>query len=373
MKTKKVTIGSSEIDVALHRGANYGRSPLFWASLGEYPVYDVNAYRMMTTDRVRTSKYFNAVNKFVSGKVVLDIGTGADLNWTLASVEAGAKKVYAIEEILESYEKASAKIIDLGLEDKISLIYGKSLEVNLPEKVDVCVSEIIGTIGSSEGVCVALADARKRFMKPDAVMIPERCATKIAAVMLPDELYSSSGFDDRPFPLVGLIPMKSVEDVMNSIGYPFDCRLCISDFPQTNILSTSGVIEDLFFDKEIKSEYNFETSLEITKPGRLDGFLLWINLWVDLEGGVIDSYNQQTSWAPVYFPAFGDGVSVIAGDEIEINCEMAPSSNGVNPDYKLRGKIKTTGRDIEWKFDSFHQERRFREGHLYKKLFPLHT
>ena len=371
MKTKVVSVGSSKVDVALYRGENFGRAAQFWASLGEYPVYDANTYNMMTNDRVRTGRYFNAVNKYAPGNTVLDIGTGADLNWAVASVEAGAVKVYAIEEILESYEKASAKILTLGLEDKISLIYGNSLKVELPEKVDVCVSEIIGTIGSSEGVCVALKDARARFMKPDAIMIPQRCVTKIAGVTLPEELYANSGFDDRPFPYVGLIPMKSVEDVLNSIGYPFDCRLCISNFPQSNFLSSMGTIEDLFFDNEIESRYDFETSVVISKSGRLDGFLLWLNLWVDMEDSVIDTYNDQTSWAPVYFPAFDEGIFVNVGDKIKIYCEIRLSDNGLNPDYSLTGTIDNGFETTEWKFVSFHHAPELRKSYLYKKLFPL--
>jgi len=42
--------------------------------------------------------------------------------------------------------------------------------------VDVCVSEIIGSIASAEGAAASSNDAR-RFLKPDGVMIRAVCDT----------------------------------------------------------------------------------------------------------------------------------------------------------------------------------------------------
>ncbi|MEJ7675715.1 MAG: amino acid adenylation domain-containing protein [Chitinophagaceae bacterium] len=136
----------------------------FWPSVGEYPVYDEVLYFAMTHDKKRVLKYKNAINQFVKGKSVVEIGTGKDAILARLCVEAGARIVYAIEMGKEAFDQANVLIKELGYEEKIVLIQGDALVVNLPEAVDICVSEIIGTIGGSEGAGVILNDAQ-RFLK----------------------------------------------------------------------------------------------------------------------------------------------------------------------------------------------------------------
>ena len=78
--------------------------------------------------------------------------------------------MYAIERNEDAYRRANDLINNLGLTDRIILIHGDATQVQLPERVDVCVSEILGTIGSSEGVVSLLNDAR-RFLKDDGIMM----------------------------------------------------------------------------------------------------------------------------------------------------------------------------------------------------------
>ena len=126
---------------------------------------------------------------------LVDIGTGKDAVLARLCVEAGASIVYAIEIDKEAFEQAKSLVAELGYEQKIIMIFGDGLEVNLPEPVDICVSEIIGTIGGSEGAGVILNNA-KRFLKPGGVMIPERSVTRIAAACLPDALYKTPCFGE---------------------------------------------------------------------------------------------------------------------------------------------------------------------------------
>src|SRR5204862_5901410 len=120
------------------------------------------------------------INRNVKDKVVLDIGTGKDAILARLCVEAGAKRVYAIELLKETYDKAEVTIARLDLTDKITLIHGNSMEVELPEKIDVCVSEIVEPIGGVVGAAPIINNAWL-FIKDDGVMIPERSLTHIAA------------------------------------------------------------------------------------------------------------------------------------------------------------------------------------------------
>ena len=130
-----------------------------WPSEGEYPVYEEVLYFAMTHDKKRVLKYKNAIDEVVKGKSVVDIGTGKDAILARMCIEAGARIVYAIEMDKAAFEKAKVLIENLGYQEKIILIHGNALEISLPEQVDVCVSEIIGTISSSEGATVILNNA----------------------------------------------------------------------------------------------------------------------------------------------------------------------------------------------------------------------
>src|SRR5262249_49940333 len=152
----------------------------------------------------RNRAYRSAIGAAVKGRIALDIGTGADAILARLCVEAGAKHVYGIEVSEEAYRRARELIETLGLEGRGTIICGDSTRVQLPEQVDVCVSEIFGTIGSSEGVVDILTDAR-RFMKDGGVMIPERCVTRIAAISLPEELAEE--------PRLAALPRHYVEEV----------------------------------------------------------------------------------------------------------------------------------------------------------------
>ncbi|NJR75448.1 MAG: amino acid adenylation domain-containing protein [Scytonema sp. CRU_2_7] len=221
-----------------------------WPSVGEYPVYDEFLYYAMTNDQRRNNSYKFAINQLVKDKVVVEIGTGKDAILSRFCVEAGAKKVYAIEIGEEAYRQAEANINNLGLSGTITLIHGDATQVNLPEFADVCVSEIMGTIAGSEGVTVILNDAR-RFLKQDSVMIPFKGVTKIAPACLPDELLDNPRFTE--------LTAYYTEQVFEEVGYPFDLRLCIKKFPQSNIISNNVEnFENLDFTKIVAPEYCHE-------------------------------------------------------------------------------------------------------------------
>ena len=70
----------------------------------------------------------------------------------------------------------------------LCLFQGYSTEVELPEKVDLLVGEIIGSVATEESVYSTIRDAQARFMKDPynaASYIPQRVQTLIAPVSWP--------------------------------------------------------------------------------------------------------------------------------------------------------------------------------------------
>ena len=308
--------------------------PELWPSVGEYFVYDDLLYYAMTNDEARNRAYRAAINSLVKGKTVVDVGTGADAILARFCMEAGAERVYAIEVLEEAFERARALIDRLGLSDRILLRHGDSRQVELPEKVDVCVSELIGTIGSSEGVISILNDAQ-RFLKPGGVMIPHRSITRIAAVSLPEELLCRPRFTE--------LSGHYAEKIFRKIGYPFDVRVCIKDFPLSHLVSDSQVFEDLSFTGQLPPELETRIELTMQRDARLDGFLLWLNLY-PAPGVLIDVLSEQHNWLPVYFPAFHPGVEVREGDVIRAVCSVILPDGRFTPNYRLEGTVIRSGR-----------------------------
>jgi len=127
----------------------------------------------MLNDKQRTLSYLKGIQEVVQpGDIVIDIGTGTGI-LAIAAARAGALHVYAIE-ASGIGKLAKAIFEDNGLSDRITLIGGWSTQVNLPEKADVLISEIIGNEPLGERVLETTMDAMKRLLKPNARLVPHK-------------------------------------------------------------------------------------------------------------------------------------------------------------------------------------------------------
>jgi amino acid adenylation domain-containing protein len=340
--------------------------PELWPSVAEFFVYDELLYYAMTHDERRNKSYKVAINRLVKDKIVVEVGTGQDAVLAKFCAEAGARKVYAVELMEESYKKARETIQHAGLEETIVCIHGDAARIQLPEKADVCISEIVGSIGGSEGAAVILNNAR-RFLKEDGVMIPQKSITKIAAVRLPDSLHGNPRFTQTP--------ANYTEKIFRHMGYPFDLRVCVRNLPPSAVISNREIFESLDFSAAVEAEAVNRIHLVIHKDSRLDGFLLWLNLHT-VEGEVIDILEHEHCWLPVFVPLFYPGIQVTAGDRIEAQCIRTLSENNINPDFRINGVLKRADRDREaaaFDYHLPHFEKRYKVGPFYQKLFEEET
>jgi protein arginine N-methyltransferase 1 len=123
-------------------------------------------------DRARLRAFHDAIDASVKpGDVVLDIGTGTGI-LAFFACKAGAKRVYAVEEG-PAMEIAKGLADHNGLSDRIVFIHGRSTEIDLPEPVDVIVTETLWCFGIGEGVVSWVSDARNRFLRDGGRIVPE--------------------------------------------------------------------------------------------------------------------------------------------------------------------------------------------------------
>ena len=146
--------------------------------------FEGDNYEFMRDDSRRTLSYYAAIRERLAasaeGQVVLDLGTGSLALLALEAARAGAKRVYAIESQPESAQLAREAVAAAGYSGVVEIVEGKSTCVTLPEKVDLLVSETVGSMASEEGLYATMADAHRRHVKRPteaASWIPHRVQT----------------------------------------------------------------------------------------------------------------------------------------------------------------------------------------------------
>lgn len=128
----------------------------------------------MLYDEPRNHFYKKMIESKVRGKTVFEIGTGTGFLALLAA-EAGAKHVYACEMNPLFQHLSEQTISQSAYASAITVIAKESTKievgVDLPEKVDVIISEILSTDVFSENMIAYLRDA-KRLLKPQGLFLP---------------------------------------------------------------------------------------------------------------------------------------------------------------------------------------------------------
>ncbi|ETP33230.1 hypothetical protein F442_18208 [Phytophthora nicotianae P10297] len=137
--------------------------------------------KQMLSDDLRMQSYRDAIfenpNHF-KDKVVLDVGTGSGI-LSIWAAQAGARKVYAVE--ATDIAQQARKVIKANNQDHIiTVIQSKIEDVELPEKVDVVISEWMGYFLLRESMFDSVIVARDRWLKPEGAMFPSHASMSIA-------------------------------------------------------------------------------------------------------------------------------------------------------------------------------------------------
>jgi len=236
----------------------------------------LDEYEAMRDDRLRTSKYEAAIRRRLAGsnymQTVVDLGTGPFALFAIMAARAGARKVYAIEKRPAVAALANEAVAAAQLEQTIEVIEGNSMALQLPERVDFVVSELIGSIAKQEGVQCIIDDASRRFLKnvpSNGVgscpkMIPARAQTFIAPVSY------------------AYHPLLRVK--------PENLRPVRLDSESTDIsfLSEPALLEDFDFcspmasgQEEVK-EFNFKLPAQTSSSATMfSGFAMWCRVVMD--------------------------------------------------------------------------------------------
>lgn len=187
----------------------------------------------MMQDFVRTSTYQKAIhgnfNDF-NGKVVLDVGAGSGI-LSFFAAQSGAAKVYAVE-ASNMAQYAQQLVTANNLSERITVIAGKIEEIDLPEKVDIIISEPMGYMLYNERMLETYLHAKK-WLKPNGKMFPSRGDLHVAPFCdeaLYIEQYNKANFwYQTSFHNVDLSTLREAamkEYFRQPIVDTFDIRIC---------------------------------------------------------------------------------------------------------------------------------------------------
>ncbi|MGH9313419.1 MAG: methyltransferase domain-containing protein [Vicinamibacterales bacterium] len=290
----------------------------------------VDEHRRYLTDRPRIEAFRRAIREVVrTGTVVADVGSGSGILGLLAC-EAGAGRVYSIE-ATGMIELARAVAARNGFADRLRFVHAESVEVELPEQVDVLVCDQVGHFGFEAGLFDFVSDARRRFLKPGGAMVPARVRLQIAPVSDPELAAGVRFWCERP----AGFDMSPAHAWAANTGYP-------TKLEADQCLGASAVAADVDVIGFTGQPLVLEVSLPIATRGLLDGIGGWFT--ADLAPGVTLTNSplspDRIDRRNVYFPI--DPVAVEPGDLLAVRMRILPTEVVVS----WRGEVTRAGRAL---------------------------
>ncbi|KAL1462564.1 hypothetical protein WDU94_014392 [Cyamophila willieti] len=258
---------------------------------------DLEVHKLMLADSVRNEAYRTAIcdnPDIFNGKTVLDVGTGTGFLAILCA-KAGATKVYAVE-ASDMAELATINVHENEVVDKVQVVQSRVEDVELPEKVDIIISEWMGFYLLHESMLDSVIFARDKFLKPEGLMYPYKCI-----------LYSAPSYSPDLFEFWGNI--SGVQ--MNTIGQLYRTKYTgkpeIMELDPNNILSKPvEVYQFNTKDVQLNDLNNISKNVysECIKNGHVNGISLWFDVFfhasnksdIILSTAPVSSPSQLTHW-----------------------------------------------------------------------------
>jgi 2-polyprenyl-3-methyl-5-hydroxy-6-metoxy-1,4-benzoquinol methylase len=245
---------------------------------GEMGFDAAHIHVLMLNDATRVERYVEAIRTVVRpGDVVLDVGTGTGI-LAMAAVRAGARHVYAVE-ASGIGRVAQAMFEANGLAERITLVPGWSTQVDLPERADVMVSEIIGNEALGEHVLEVVLDAKKRLLKPGSRLIPSGLRVRGLAVTIPPDEVEKRTFTAEAARAwterygLDFGPLARVPPAADRAFFPWPRRA--RDWP---VLSEPAALVDIVFADALAPAVGGGTTVRATAAGRMNGLLVYFDL-----------------------------------------------------------------------------------------------
>ena len=293
-------------------------------------MYSLEDYGGMIADTHRIGAYAKAIATAVRpGDVVAEIGCGPGV-FSLLACRAGARRVYAIDQdpiVSLSNQLAVAN----GFGNQMECLQRDSRSVELPERVNVIVSDIRGVLPFYGLAIPVMEDARQRFLRPCGVVIPQRDLL-MAAVIEAGEFYSGI-----------LSPWRdSVLSIDFSPAVPLTLHGCYtSKFKAEQLLTKPQTWCVLDYAAGAPARAAARLSFQVKREGAGHGICLWFETQLFEDIGYSSGPDGAATIYRQMFLPWLEAVRVTEGQKIEVQLQ----ADLIASDYIWRWDTKIYGSD----------------------------
>jgi type I protein arginine methyltransferase len=322
-----------------------------WFPLSEdILAWDDDFHDLMLNDALRMRAYEKGIKEAVKkDSIVVDVGTGTGI-LSLWALEAGAKKVYGIEVNKNRIQRALKRITNAGFKDKFEIINALSYDVQLPERADLIISEILGNLADNEDMIRILNDAHNRFLSPEGKMLPlttETYLVPVTSVKAHNQILGKN--------VKGINAAYDLNDLLSKLGISnqFDIYYDVI-IPESSRLADSELVRVFKFDGTEEPEYESEHTFTIKKEGTFTGFQGYFiarlsdNVNLDISGDDIENRQTSDCWKHCYLP-IQTSFSVSEGDIITLRFARhypTLSNSPFRQCYSWGGSVKRNGAEV---------------------------
>jgi SAM-dependent methyltransferase len=295
-------------------------------------------HRSMLRDTTRTFAFSEALSQLVTPEsVVLDMGTGTGILGMLAA-RLGARRVYAVERTPIA-ETARKLIEDNQLQDTVTVIQADAATVELPEPVDVVVSEWLGGIGIDENMLPILIAVRDRHLRPSGVMIPSVVTSWAAPTFDPFIADELTYFDSRPYGLdLSRISALTAQELFYGRHYLTADQLVCPPQPMWRVdVGSVSVAHAKSFSARL--EFRFD------KKQTVNCLMMWFTATLAGTVRLSCSPDSATCWGRTVAP-LRRPVTVPRATPLTVQVDVDPAGPGwvyTHWAYELDGKIVSEG------------------------------
>jgi SAM-dependent methyltransferase len=292
--------------------------------------YDIiRSHVEMLQDHLRTEAYLAAIREVVQpGDRVLDFGCGTGV-LSIFAERAGAGRVYAVDR--SKMISAAEVIFAENACTRIIPLLSEGSTVELPEQVDVIVSEWMGHFLFAEQMLEPLVRLRDKFLRPGGRIVPESCSLHVSMVTGPSLFDELSFLSTRPygidFSAVSDLPFNEVRIMRMRPDELLPESACIGEF---GLSSVTGMPHEL--------SGTFTSSTDAVTYGICGWFDAQLSPGVKLS---TSPFAPRTHWMQFHFP-FNRPLEVHAGEPVQIDVQFLPQpeQNG----FRWRARAHTSTR-----------------------------
>ncbi len=230
---------------------------------------------------------------------------------------AGARHVYAVEATVIS--RAAQRLVEAnGVGDRVTIIGGHSLDIDLPERATVLVSEIIGDDPLRERILPTFADARERLLVEGARIIPNRLRICALPLEVPAERLEALRFTTSRAAVWKDRYALDFESLVTMSGEQAHRAYVNSQDTRTwTRLSEPVVLADLDLLSAPAQPIERELRLRMTMDGSVSGILVYFEAQLGGGGRIAlhpDATSRANSWGNLLY-VLPSAISVSAGEE----------------------------------------------------------